>query len=551
MEIITYYREKGGKGLRLWLNANPKAHAELIQATAGMPETSTYAERLYCAMSGNPILWKCRCGEKKRFQKLDKGFFATCGNKECEKTQKSASLKSGKHWTKKPENRHKITGKNNPEKCKQTHMERYGYEHALQNPESQKKRKETLTDRGGLTTDEIRTKKITTSMTKYGVTNPMKSDAVKNKVMESLREKYTEHAHRSAASLGLNLLNEVTENLSVFKYRCGCGYQGSLSNAAFNARVRIKESPCIKCNPPTYKSKIELELYEYIQSIAPDATSGKRFGNHELDIYIPSKNLGIEMNGLYWHSELCKDDKNYHINKKDYFEDLNINVIMVWEDDWKLKKDIVKNRLLHHLSNSGIKIGARLCEVKKPEHKDTREFLDKWHIQSAGRPASECYGLYFKDELVSLMTFIKHDTGWELLRFVSSASVSGGASKLFAAFKAEHNPGSVLCYSDRCWASRSSNVYKSMGFELVGCTEPDMSYVNPRNVMKSDETKSCVRVDEINDAIRENRLKYQRHKLAGLGFCDPDDDRSAADILGEHGIYRIYGPGSLRFEWRR
>ena len=34
----------------------------------------------------------------------------------------------------------------------------------------------------------------------------------------------------------------------------------------------------------------------------------------ELDIYIPQKNLAIEFNGLYWHSELFRD-KNYHFDK--------------------------------------------------------------------------------------------------------------------------------------------------------------------------------------------------------------------------------------------
>ena len=33
----------------------------------------------------------------------------------------------------------------------------------------------------------------------------------------------------------------------------------------------------------------------------------------ELDVYIPSKHIAIEYNGIYWHSELNGKNKNYHL----------------------------------------------------------------------------------------------------------------------------------------------------------------------------------------------------------------------------------------------
>ena len=40
----------------------------------------------------------------------------------------------------------------------------------------------------------------------------------------------------------------------------------------------------------------------------------------EIDIFIPSKNIGIEYNGLRWHSDEFNKDKNYHRNKTDECE---------------------------------------------------------------------------------------------------------------------------------------------------------------------------------------------------------------------------------------
>ena len=59
---------------------------------------------------------------------------------------------------------------------------------------------------------------------------------------------------------------------------------------------------------------------------------------YELDVYIESLKLGIEYNGIYWHSDFHKL-KEYHYNKKRKFEALGIRVLMIWESqsesEWK------------------------------------------------------------------------------------------------------------------------------------------------------------------------------------------------------------------------
>ena len=58
----------------------------------------------------------------------------------------------------------------------------------------------------------------------------------------------------------------------------------------------------------------------------------------EIDIYIPDKQIGIEYNGIYWHSEIYRDSI-YHINKKIEGIKNNINIINIWEDDFLLKEE--------------------------------------------------------------------------------------------------------------------------------------------------------------------------------------------------------------------
>ena len=77
---------------------------------------------------------------------------------------------------------------------------------------------------------------------------------------------------------------------------------------------------CGKCSNNGI-SKEEKELNNWLNSLGIiTETNNKNILNGlELDIYIPSHNLAIEYNGLYWHSEEFID-KNYHINKTELCE---------------------------------------------------------------------------------------------------------------------------------------------------------------------------------------------------------------------------------------
>ena len=81
----------------------------------------------------------------------------------------------------------------------------------------------------------------------------------------------------------------------------------------------------------------------------------------ELDFYFENKNLGLELNGDYWHMnpEIYKStDLNKKIKKtaqeiwdKDELKaklckERNIKLIIIWESDWYKNKDKWKEKLL-------------------------------------------------------------------------------------------------------------------------------------------------------------------------------------------------------------
>jgi len=249
---------------------------------------------------------------------------------------------------------------------------------------------------------------------------------------------------------------------------------------------------CYKCYPAGV-SNLELELREYINSITTNVEFSNRTiipskysnRNLELDIYIPSKNIAIEFDGLYWHSELYQPDKNYHLYKTNECEKRGIQLIHIFEDEWLYKKDIVKSLLKHKLGKSNKKIYARKCIIKEITKKEKKLFLNNYHIQGNDSSVIKL-GAFYDNELVSVMTFShgniskggdpSNKLDWELNRFATKYHVVGIAGKLLKHFQRNYEWNKIYSYADR--RVSDGNLYTQLGFKLVSKSFPNYWYVH-------------------------------------------------------------------------
>ena len=53
----------------------------------------------------------------------------------------------------------------------------------------------------------------------------------------------------------------------------------------------------------------QLELYDLVKQVYPDAELEYRLGNRRLDIAVPSKRIDWEYDGQYYHSDSNRDEK--------------------------------------------------------------------------------------------------------------------------------------------------------------------------------------------------------------------------------------------------
>lgn len=200
----------------------------------------------------------------------------------------------------------------------------------------------------------------------------------------------------------------------------------------------IRNNGCLEClGAGKTSSKGEKELYDYIVSIINgDVLRGGRsvIAPKELDIYIPEKKIAIEFNGVYWHTlDKVNGDKNYHYDKWKMCADKGIQLITIWEDEWRDKQEIVKSMLAYKLGvNDGEKVYARNTQVVNVTTQVARDFLNDYHIQGFAS-GSVYYALVDKDDLSKVYAVsVWRKTGNVLYldRYATSCNVVGGLGKL-------------------------------------------------------------------------------------------------------------------------
>ncbi len=470
-------------------------------------------------------------------------------------------------------------------KTKNTLLERYGVDNPLKVEEIKAKVRNTVREKYGVDcvfqSEAIKEKTKATNTERYGVVNPSKSVEIKNKISNTIKERYgvdwamqsPEIQQKSAdtclkkygvdnyfkTELFSELKNKIDKDEMVEKifYKDRLGgkvipkfapedyintntiytWQCVICNTEFSSNLRNGVIPrCPTCYPiKLSSSKIEEELSEFCKNL----NVGKIIRNtkdiitpYELDIYIPDKKFAIEMDGLYWHSEVGgKKDKNYHITKTDMCMDEDIQLIQIYEDEWFNKPDIIKSIIKSKLGVIENKVYARKCKIVEVENDIAIDFLDDNHLQ--GSINGTHIGLEFNGEVLCLVTIGKSrfDKRYdlEILRFCNKLNtiVVGGFSKIFKYIRKNYENKSIITYADKRYGY--GKFYEYAGFTFVGETEPGFYYISSDYIS------------------RESRYRYQKYMLKDK-ISTYKESLTEWENMQLNGYDRIWDCGNVR--WR-
>lgn len=402
-------------------------------------------------------------------------------------------------------------------------------------------------------------KRIINNQKKYGVDNVFQLESIKERIKETIKEKYgvdyisqSEEVKKRIRKTNIEKYGvEIYMNSEDFKVKSGETLsEYGVTNISQLEHIKQRKKDKWDSLTPSEKNDIhnkrrktneengnnfgvsnkELEVLEYVRSIYDGEilnSDREILNGSELDIYLPDENFAIEFNGIYWHSELYRD-RYYHYDKFKGCSDRGINLFQIYEDDWKYRKDIVKSMIFNKLNLTTNRVYARKCEVRIIEDVSiVRKFLNDNHLQGSVNSSIKI-GLYYEDELVSLMTLIRvNNTTFNLNRFCNKKfhSIVGGFTKILKFFTM-NNPGiSIETFSDNDYSY--GELYENNGFIKIYDLRPDYSYV-------------------VGD-MREHKFNYRKDKIFKM-FGNVDMDKSEHELMLENQIYRIYDSGKVKWK---
>ena len=409
------------------------------------------------------------------------------------------------------------------QKSRQTCLEKYGVEHYAQTDDWKQKSRQTCLEKYGVTNiansenykkniQKIREQAQKTCIERYGTYPFTKSgqfkdniEKHKDKQKQTCLSRYGVDSYYKSQNFQDKISAIFTQRLinkgyydKGYRYLMYCGNNKHKlycpkcdqsfmidSDDHFYYRNIHKQEICTNCNPIQKSYSVgEKELLDYVSSIYSGTiveNDRSVINPYELDIYLPDLHLAIEYNGLYWHSDEQKPN-NYHRMKSDLCKEKGVHLIHVFEDDWVNKQSIIKSVISNFVNNSvNRRIYARKCEVRAISDKTLiNNFLVSNHLLGRTTFISYCAGLYYEDELVSLITMHllkKAERKWELNRYAikNGVTIIGGAERLLKHIIQTIDYSSIITYNDN--SIFRGLVYKRLGFQYVRTNAPNYMFI--------------------------------------------------------------------------
>ena len=268
---------------------------------------------------------------------------------------------------------------------------------------------------------------------------------------------------------------------------------------------------------PSFTSVGEDEVFLFIESLGFRPTKRKT-NQYEIDIFIPEKNLGIEFNGVYWHS---KYKPNYHVDKYRKARQDGIRLIQIWDLDWQNKQELIKRKLRNLLGLQTTAVGARSLKLYHASIDDVRDFYESNHIQGA-KPAKYHLTLMDGSTIKAALSFSVSDKEAKIERFATDGVVSGGFERLFKEAKKVAQVSIWKTFVDLMWSDEENNQYCRHGFFRSHISRPNYFWIK--------------------NGVMYSRMNFQKHKLTKFPNYDPS--LSESQIMKGAGYFRVYDCGN-------
>lgn len=338
-------------------------------------------------------------------------------------------------------------------------------------------------------------------------------------------------------------------NITSYEYKTKYGFDSKIISKTTNKKnkdnLKIGRETIIE-KGIKYQSNLEKEISDFLTKYIPDLKipDRKLLNGIEIDMISHQHKIGIEFNGLRYHSEVFgKKYRNFHKDKTDLMNEKGYQLIHIFEDEYRKNKKLVLNKLLYifNIKIDKPRIYARNCSVKQINNNKTiNNFLDNNHIQGKCK-YDLVYGAYYENNLIAVMCFdsVRLNTSkntskeTELIRFCTDNNyyVVGIFSKIFKQFLKDNKTkyDQVVSFADIRWTNTINNdIYKLLNFNIVKILKPDYYYLYKHYK-------------------KLTKYSFGKSRLKKLFPNIYSDDKTEWEIMQEANYDRIWDCGKIKY----
>lgn len=241
----------------------------------------------------------------------------------------------------------------------------------------------------------------------------------------------------------------------------------------------------------------------------------------------------INLGNIYIHTiepakfhDMDESEKNIFRDKFVFFKEQGIQRVTLFDVDYYNNEKKIKMYFQDLLLPKRV-IFARKCELREIKNrKEADDFLNKYHLQGRSVSGVIAYGLYYQNELMSVMTFghmrmhKKDGIHFELHRYAVKTGITiiGGANRLFKHFVQDYNPKYIRTYSQNDLYTGS--IYPLLGFKYKEQAATAYFWYLSGNELKRESCqvkKLKIKHPDLYKFAIENKLPQEKYIMRNLG----------------------------------